>query len=350
MLKFLLPFLALYLFAAPAFAQLGGLNTYEFLNLSPSARVSALGGNLITVRDDDVNLAYANPALLNGSMHQALGFSHSFHVADISHGYAAYAHHLDNWQATLHGGVQYVTYGEFDQTNELGETIGTFRASEYALTLGAGKEVYDRLALGANLKVISSQLEGYSSFGLTADLAAVYYDTSRRFTATVLFRNIGTQLSTFREDNPEPIPFEIQIGLSKQLRYLPFRFSIIYHHFDRWNILYDDPNSREDNNLFFGEVATERSRTAIWFDNFFRHFIFNGEFLIGAKENFRLRIGYNHFMRKELSVEGFGGMAGFSFGAGIKVNRFRIDYGRTNFHLGGGLNHFSVSTNLQEFR
>ena len=72
--------------AHSAAAQIGGLNTYEFLNLSPSARVSALGGNLITVRDDDANLALANPSLLNESMHQQLAFSHSFHVAGISHG------------------------------------------------------------------------------------------------------------------------------------------------------------------------------------------------------------------------------------------------------------------------
>ena len=51
------------------FAQvpIGGKNVYEFLNLSPSARVTALGGNLITVKDDDVALAFQNPSALNAS-------------------------------------------------------------------------------------------------------------------------------------------------------------------------------------------------------------------------------------------------------------------------------------------
>ncbi|MCB0561385.1 MAG: type IX secretion system protein PorQ [Phaeodactylibacter sp.] len=335
--------------AGPTAAQIGGLNTYEFLNLSPSARVSALGGNLITVRDDDANLALANPSLLNESMHQQLAFSHSFHVAGISHGYASYAHHFSKPGLTGHAGVQYVNYGSFDQTDELGQKLGTFKAAEYAINFGASKQVYDRLALGANLKAITSQLEGYSSFGLAADLAGVYFDTSSNFTATVVFRNIGTQLAAYQDGNPEPLPFEIQLGVSKRLRYLPFRFSIVYRHFNRWNILYDDPNA-EPSTLFFGEVNTERSKSSIWFDNFFRHFVFNGEFLFGKKDNFRLRFGYNHFMRKELSVDNFGSLAGFSFGAGIKVNRFRIDYGYSAFHLGGGLNHFGVSTNLQEFK
>jgi hypothetical protein len=55
-------------------------------------------------------------------------------------------------------------------------------------------------------------------------------------------------------------------------------------------------------------------------------------------------------LRRELSVNNFGSLSGFSFGLGMKVNRFRIDYGRYNLHLAGGLNHFSVSTNINEFK
>lgn len=349
MRRFLLPTILFCLTAAPIFAQLGGQATYEFLNMAPSARVSALGGNLITVRDDDVNLAYANPAMLNAQVHQQIGFNHNFHFGDISHGYVAYGHHLQKPAVSLHAGVQYVNYGTFDLTNNLGEVEGDFKASEYALVLGAAKMVDERLALGANVKMISSQLESYTSFGITTDLAAMYVDTARSFNVSVVLRNVGTQLSTYREENYEPLPFDLQVGLSKKLRYLPFRFSIIYHHLNRWNVIYDDP-SRENNTINFGEVDTERSPTSIWIDNFFRHLIFNGEFLIGKKENFRMRFGYNHFLRQELSVENFRSLAGFSFGLGVKINRFRLDYGRTNYHLAGGINHLSIATNLQEFK
>ena len=75
-------------------AQVGGDHIYEFLNLSNSARVTGLGGNLITVKDDDVALAYSNPSLLNPEMHQALSFNYNFHLSDISNGYVGYAHHL----------------------------------------------------------------------------------------------------------------------------------------------------------------------------------------------------------------------------------------------------------------
>ena len=223
-------------------AQLGGHNTYEFLNMATSARISALGGNLITVRDDDVNLAYANPAALNEAMHQQIGFSHNFHLAGIQNGYASYGQHFNKLKTTFHFGVQNVNYGDFNITDVLGQVEGSFKASEYAITLGAGRQIYDRLAVGANLKYITSQFEAYNSAGLVADLSLMYFDTASNFTATVLVRNVGGQISTYEESNREPIPFEMQLGISKKLKYLPFRVSIIYHHFDRWNILYDDPN------------------------------------------------------------------------------------------------------------
>jgi len=329
-------------------AQIGGQQVYSFLQLPASARIAGLGGNLITVMDDDINLAAANPAALNPAMHQQIGISHSFHVDGITHGYAAYGHHQESLKTTFHGSLRYISYGEFQRTNAFFQNEGTFRAGEYALTLGAARTFEDRLTLGVNVKAINSQLESYTSFALAADFAAVYRDTAANLTISIVFQNAGHQLSTYDGVNREPMPFEIQAGISKRLRYLPFRFSIIYHNLQRWNILYDDPNA-EQGTLFLGQDPAESEGNPV-LDNFFRHFIFNGELLLGANDNFRLRVGYNHLIRRELSVDNYGSMAGFSFGVGFKVNRFRIDYGRYTYHMAGGQNHFSISTNLREFK
>ena len=273
----LLPFLLLVLSSVQARAQLGGQEVYSFLNLPPSARVTALGGNLITVMDDDVNLAFANPSLLNPQMHQQIAFNYNFHFGDIQNGYAAYANHFPELETTFHAGVQYVNYGEFDERDVFNTVTGTFKAAEYAVTLGAGKQVDERLSLGANVKFISSQLGGFNSAGLTADLAAMYFDTASRFNATVVFKNIGTQLTPYRADNFEALPFEIQIGISKRLRYLPFRFSVIYHNVQQWNITYDDPN-REDTPLFLGETPTEYSAAEVFFDTLVPPSVFAANF------------------------------------------------------------------------
>lgn len=326
---------------------IGGDNVYEFLNLSSHARITALGGNLITVRDDDISLAFDNPAALNPQMHNSLAFNYNFRLADIRNGYFGFGQHIQKWDMTFHGGIHYISYGDFIGTDEVGLVEGTFDAAEQAITIGAGKQLYERLSVGANLKMVNSRFESYNSVGLLGDVAAMFHDTASRVNVTLLFKNIGTQLSTYRPDNQEPMPFEIQIGVSKKLRHLPFRFSVIYHNLQQWNILYDDPNAVDDSFFFIDEGNSNNNNDFV--DNLFRHFIFNGEFLFGKKENFRLRLGYNHLNRKELAVRSLRSLHGFSLGVGLKINRFRIDYGRSFQHIAGGNNHFSISTNLKEF-
>lgn len=198
----------------------GGNNVFEFLNLSPSARVTGLGGNLITVKDDDVALAYNNPSLLNPSMSGRIGFGNNFYLSDINHGYVSYGHYAKKWDLTWHGGIQYISYGDFDATDEIGNVIGQFNAAEYAFTVGAGKELYERLSVGANLKFITSSFESYNSTGMVADFAAIFHDTARQFNITMVLKNVGSQFSTYTDGNREEIPTELQIGLSKRLRHL----------------------------------------------------------------------------------------------------------------------------------
>ena len=330
-------------------APIGGKHVYEFLNLSPSARVTGLGGNLITVKDDDVALALHNPSALNPSMHTQLSFNHNFHMAGINNGYVSYGHHIKKWDATIHGGLQYLSYGTFDAADEFGNITGTFKASEYAFVGGIGKQLYEKLSVGANMKFITSQLESYNSIGMVADFGAFYQDTSGTFSLSLVMKNVGAQFTKYGE-NRESVPFDLQIGLSKRLKHLPLRFSVIYHNLHRWNILYDDPNSEETPSFLGGTEPQTQSDFSLFVDNLFRHLIFNAEFLLGKKENFRLRVGYSHFHKKEFSIENYRSMAGFTLGFGFKVNRFRIEYGRNFYHYAGGLNHISISTSITQFR
>lgn len=328
----------------------GGRTTYNFLRLPTNARIAALGGNLITVVDDDINLAAINPGALNPAMDQQLSFNHGFIGNVVNYGYLGFGKQWRESPLCWQLGLQYARYGEVLQTNEFFQIEGTFRASELALGLGASYPLDERVSVGTNLKLISSQLGAYQSYGLATDWSAVYQDTAKQITLALVVRNLGAQLSTYGLGGErEPLPFDVQIGISKRLRYLPFRFSLIYDNLHRWNVRYDDPN-QEDGVIFLGEEQAEESDLNIFVDNLFRHFVFNGELLIGARDNFRLRFGYQHRLRQELLVQGFGGLAGFSFGVGLKVNRFRIDIGRSTYHLAGGQTLFSLSTNFKDFK
>jgi len=326
----------------------GGQTVFSFMNLSPSARITALGGMQIAVKDDDLAFAAANPAALNPTMDGRLTLQHNFYLSDIQHGYVAYAHDLPKIGFTIHGGLQYIGYGDIPMTDEFGNKLGgNIQASETAFTLGAARPLTDRISLGLNLRAGFSTLDIYKSSALAADAGLMYADTTHRFTAAIVLRNAGTQLSTYNGTR-EDLPFDLQIGITKRLRHLPFRFGVIAHHLHEWEITYDDPNFQDDDVLVFGgDEPSDDGPSAV--DNFFRHLIFNGEFLFGRNESFQVRFAYNHLLKKELTVRNYRSLAGFSFGAGVKISRFRIDFGYGSYHLGGSVVHFGLGTNLKEF-
>ncbi len=345
-LKFILIAATLLMYVSTLSAQIGGRHAYEFLNLPASARITALGGHLISVQDEDVTLALSNPASLNDKMHNRISFSHNFHFAGISNGYVSYGRKLNSLGINAHFGIQYISYGDFVAADVLGTQSGTFSAGETAFVLGASRKVAERITFGANLKGVFSNLESYSSTGLVADLGLNYGKDSSSYIISFVVKNIGAELTTYTGTS-FGTPLDVQIGISKRLKYLPFRFSIIGHQLHRANIRYDDPDRVVTTDIF-GETPKE-NKFGDAMDNVFRHIIFSGEFLLGRNENLRLRAGYNHLRRKELSLTSFRSLAGFSLGFGIKINAFKLDYGVGYHHVAGAVNHISISTDMGKF-
>jgi len=328
-------------------AQIGGRYTYEFLGNPNSARLTALGGSLITVQDQDITLASANPALLSDTSHNQVTFNHNFSFAGVSNGYFGYGRSIDQLGINAHAAISYVSYGDFVAADELGNDQGTFSGGETAVTVGASKQLNERITVGANLKGVFGTLESYSSSGLGLDLGLLYKKPGSNSSIAFVAKNIGVELSPYGNERGA-LPLDIQIGISRKLKYLPFRFSIIAHQLQQWSIRYDDPN-RQDDETIFGEAPSEPSAFNQGVDNFFRHFIFNGEFLLGKTQGFKIRFGYNHLRRRELSLSNFRSLAGFSGGIGLRVKGFDIDYGVGYYHLAGAGNHISIRTDLGRF-
>ena len=331
----------------PLAGQIGGDHLFEFLNVPNASRITALGGYLTTVKDDDVNLALSNPAALNESMGGAMSFQHNFYLSDINSGYVAYGHHLKDTDYTLHGGFQYLQYGDFQETDDLGNVTGDFKAGELALTVGAGRQLNEHYSVGVNLKMISSRFETYSAYALGGDIAGMYYNPVSELAISISLTNFGVVLSDYTEQTSPSMPTQLQIGVSKRLKHLPFRYSIIAHHLEQWDIAYDDPNV-QDQTLLFGEEDGGESGPG-FVDKVARHLVFNGEFLLGKEENLRLRLAYNNLRRAELNLVNQFTLAGFSFGVGMKIKRFRIDYAFGGYHYASGAHHLGISTNVKAF-
>ena len=324
-------------------AQNGGTDTYEFLDLTYSARIAALGGTAIAIKDNDPNLGLINPALLNKSMDNQVTLNYINYLSDINYGYSSFTKHYDSI-GTFNVGLKYVSYGEFDERDAGGNKLGTFNAGEYAIVMGYGRELKHNFSVGANFKTIISSLYDYQSFGVAFDFGTTYYLEDERFTASLVVKNIGAQLTTYTSDNREPIPFEIQLGLSKQLENVPLRFSLTAHSLETPDLVYEQQIKNEGGLL--GDTETDNDQDGV-LENMARHTVVGLEFL--PSENFHIRLGYNYQRRRELLVEEKTGLVGMSFGFGMRISKFHISYGHASYHQAGGINTFSVVTRISDF-
>lgn len=322
-------------------AQVGGDNTYEFLNLTTSARVAAIGGELFAIHDGDVSLALINPSVISKKMDGNMVMSFVDFYSNINYGFASIVKSYDGI-GSFAASVQYVNYGSFNYADFSGNLQGSFSASEMAVVLGWGRQLSPKISIGANAKFIYSSLESYQSYGLALDLATTYYDAFYEFTASLIVKNIGRQLSSYRSGNTEPLPFEIQLGISKKLPHIPFRYSIVFTHMEKWDLTYQNP-------LYIQSVigTDEEVENSINFgQKFFSHLVFGGEFTI--TDNFVLRLGYNYRRRQEMKVEAKTSTVGFSWGFGFQISKFKFNYARSSYHLIGSPNYITITTNMNE--
>lgn len=326
--------------------QVGGKGTYQFLNLPNSARIAALGGNFLTINDDDIALTLANPSLINEKMNNQLGFSFVDYFTDVNYGFAQYSRTF-NKAGSFVGTMQYIDYGKFQEADEAGVQYGYFHAGEYALNIGWGRKLTPRLAIGSNLKFIYSSLESYNSFGMAVDVAGSYFSKDELFDASIIFRNIGYQIVSYRAGNHEPLPFEIQGGISKKFKHIPFRISVLLTHLEKWDVRYEnhinpsggiDPITGEPNKISgIDEFA----------DNLMRHIIIGGEVTIA--KFLSLQGSYNYQRRQEMKVPENLSTIGFSWGFGIRVKQFHFSYARSAYHLVGSPNFITIMVNLDGF-
>ena len=332
-------------------SQRGGERVFEFVNLPTSARATALGGSQIAVFSNDYGLVGGNPALLNETMNNEVIFQHNFHFDGIDNGYAGYAKQLKDTKTTVHGGVHYMSYGNFTAADDMGNVLGSFKAKDIALTAGVARQLNERMHGGIRLQYIQSTLEAYTSSGLMLDAGITYQSEDKLNHYALVLRGTGFQFSGYYDgDEKGKMPVDLQFGLSKRLKYVPFRLSVLMHDINRWDLRYKSPLDEQGSIDFNGEPPKEPSNFSQSVDNFFRHLTFGGEIIIGKKEGVMLRFAYDHQMHKELSVVNLRSLAGFSGGVGINLGSFILDYGFGVYHQAGSTKHLGLRVNIDELR
>jgi hypothetical protein len=323
MKKKVLNLLLFIVIASPSFSQTGGDNIYEFLNLTHSGLVSSLGGTNVSIQGNNLNLAYHNPALLNSGMNKSLALNYVNYFAGINYGLAMYSRSYPG-TGNFAAGLTYLNYGSFSETDDSGIEAGNFSAAEYALSLMYSHEIDSLFSVGVNFKPVLSQLEKYTSFGFAFDIGASWHNSSNLFSAGLVIKNAGYEVTTYAGEPREKLPFEIQAGISQTLAHAPFRFSLTLRHLEKFDLTYQyqTPASTGDSKVSSG-----------FLENSMRHIILGVELI--PHKNFYLSAGYNYQRRRELEIESKVSTVGFSWGFGIHTSILNIEFGRATYHLAG---------------
>lgn len=323
----------------------GGQHAFEFLRMSNSPHVSALGGFVPANPDRDVSFTLQNPGLLSPKYHNQLSANYNIYYAGISIANVQYAYHVAPLKTNFSFGVQYLDYGTFGHTDTWGNQLGDIQAADYAISISASRTYLEKWRYGATLKWANSSLADRSAMALLADVGLVYEDTAQLLTIGIVAKNMGITLKKYNPQNPaEPLPFDLQIGITKQLQNVPLRLMMVAHHLYEWNVRYDNPADKVNNSLF-GEEEQEDTKT-YFADKLFRHLTFGAELILGK----RLTVSgaYNHLRRSELGLKESKGMAGFSFGAGIELNKLQIRYARSYYATAGAYNELGLNLQLNK--
>ena len=331
------------LFFFPTWVLSQSLNSsFSFLNTEISSRSLAMGGDLISIYDNDILLAQKIPSILNADMNNELGFSFVDYFSDISLVSFNYAKNFKKIGCLSLGFIS-ADYGNFSSSNEVGEQYLSFSASDQIINFGYARKINQKINLGFNINFLNSSYERYKSSSIISNISTTYYSSENNFNSTLLFKNIGRQIKGYTSLT-EKIPFEIQFGISKKLEHLPFRYSIVLNNLNKFDISNDySLNSFTNNESGEIEFIDESFAKTI-----LRHIIISGELNL-FNDNLYLRGGFNFQRRFNMTIDSYGGLVGFSFGVGMKVSKINLSYSRSSYHLSGQLNSFSFSTNLSTF-
>ena len=131
---------------------------YSFLRLPVSAHAAALGGDNITLTDDDATVIFHNPALISDVSDKSLNLNFMTYMEGAKTASASFVKAYKE-RATWGVAAQYMDYGSIKETTVDNVETGDFSARDIALAGTFAYLLSDRISGGITGRFISSSFE-----------------------------------------------------------------------------------------------------------------------------------------------------------------------------------------------
>ena len=291
-----------------------GTTAYEFVNIPISVHSAAVGGQNVSIIEDDVTLMFTNPALLSNVSNKTLNFNFMTYMQGSNKMSAAFAMQAGE-RGTWAVGGQVLNYGEMTETTSSFEEIGKFKATDIGIQGGYTYMLSDEWTGGVQGKVLLSNYGEFKSVGLCVDLGLNYYDADHGLSFGLVAQNIGGQVKSLYEER-EKMPFNLVLGFSKEFENAPIRLSFTLQDLTHWNThYYHTPN---------GEDISSGKK-------FFNHLSLGAE--VFPTSFTWVGIGYSFRRTNEMKVADSSHWAGFSIGGGINIKKIKVGVAWGKYHI-----------------
>ena len=278
---------------------------YNFLRLPVSAHAAALGGDNITIIEDDPTLTFNNPALLGSVGDKTMNLNFMTYMQGAVTGSASFSrtiHEKASWAAM----AQYVNYGTMKETDASNIQTGDFSARDIAIEGAFSYLLAKNLMSGITAKFITSYIGQFNSIAVGVDLGLNYYNPDTDWSFSAVARNLGGEVDAYEEEYGK-MPIDVMVGATKRLGNSPLRLSASLVDLTHWNY------------------------------KFINHWVFGIDVLLG--EQFYVAAGYNLRRANEMKIvandeeRGSSHGAGISLGAGIQLERFKLQVAYGKYHV-----------------
>jgi len=276
---------------------------YNFLRIPVSAHSAALGGENISLVENDASLIFSNPALLCNVSDKTIGLNYMNYMQGVNTLSASY--NMDVLErGSVGASAQYIDYGTMKEMNAEGIQTGDFKAKDISLAGYFSYLLTDKISAGIAAKFITSYIGNYNSLGVGVDLGVNYFNDEYELSISAVAKNLGGQIKAY-EDDYEPMPIDVQLGVSKRLVHTPLRLNATLVDLNHWNV------------------------------KFKNHIVIGADLILS--KSIWVGMGYNFRRASEMSIgtgdnESSHG-AGLSVGAGLNLERFKVNLAWGKYHV-----------------
>lgn len=278
---------------------------YNFLRLPVSAHAAALGSDNISIIEDDPSLMFHNPALLSSVSDKTLNLNYMNYMEGANAASASFSKIVKE-KATVGVMAQFLDYGKMKEVDEHNVQTGEFSAKDIAIAGALSYQLGTNIVGGITARFITSYIGDYNAFAMGVDLGVNYYHPEKEWSVSAVVKNLGGELDAYEEEYSK-LPLDLQIGASKRLIGSPLRLSATLVDLNHMNM------------------------------KFIHHLVAGADIILSPQ--IYVAVGYNFRRASEMEIvsndeeRGSSHGAGLSLGAGLQLDRFKLNIAYGKYHI-----------------